>query len=510
MTPRSAPSALLFLALALASIARDGASASDAVPRRPNVVFIMADDLGYADLGCYGQQRIKTPNIDRLAADGMRFTQYYAGNAVCAPSRCVLMTGRHPGHAYVRDNRDPGTASLPREARGQVPIPADTRTVADEFKSLGYATAAIGKWGLGGVGTTGDPLRHGFDQFFGYLDQWHAHNSYPQFLYSNGQQFPLNNPPIDAHEKLPATDNADDPASYRRFNGSDYAPDRFAEKALEFLARHGDERFFLYYPTTVPHVSLQVPEESVAPYRGQFPDPPYHGEQGYTPHFTPRAAYAGMVTRLDGDVGRLLKALADRHLDERTIVVFTSDNGPTHDKAGGADTDFFESNGQLRGKKGSLYEGGIRVPCIVRWTGHVAAGSTSDRVIGAEDWYPTLLQLVGHGGPLPPGLDGISFAPTLLGQSQPPRPFLYREFPSYGGQQSVRFGDWKAIRQNMLPKKKNVQPDLTVQLYNLASDPSETNDVAAQHPDLVAQAERLLREQHTPSEVFKFPAIDGP
>lgn len=509
MICRVSTRAISLCAALFAVVPLPAATAQAAAPMRPNVLFIMADDLGYADVGCYGQQRIKTPNIDRLAADGLRFTQYYAGNAVCAPSRCVLMTGRHPGHAFVRDNRDPGPPAIPHEVRGQIPIPAELRTIAEEFKSLGYATAGFGKWGLGGPGSTGDPLRHGFDEFFGYLDQWHAHNYYPQFLYKNDLPFPLNNPPIDAHGKLPAQDDPENPANYRRFIGSDYAPDRLAEQALEFITKHGDTPFFLYYPTIVPHVALQVPEDSLSQYRGQFPDPHYDGKEGYCPQFTPRAAYAAMITRMDGDIGRLLRALADRHLAEQTIVVFTSDNGAVWGHVGGADPEFFASTANLRGYKASLYEGGIRVPCIVRWTGHIAAGTVSDRVTGHEDWYPTLLELVGYSGSLPAGLDGISLAPTLLGKPQPPRPFLYREFPSSGGQQSIRIGDWKAIRQNMLPKKKGVQPDLTIHLYNLASDPSETKDVAAEHPDVVTQAERLLREQHTPSEVYKFPAIDG-
>ncbi len=474
--------------------------------RRPNVVFIIADDLGYGDVGCNGQKRIKTPNIDRLAADGMRFTQYYAGSTVCAPSRCALLTGRHPGHGFVRDNRaGPGTESY--EFRGEVPIPADTRTLVDEFKSRGYATAGFGKWGLGGPRSIGSPLRHGFDQFFGYLDQWHAHNHYPQFIFQNDEKFPLDNPPIHVHERLPSTFDAGDPVSYRRFVGTDYVPDRLAEQALRFIDRHAGEPFFLYYPTTVPHLALQVPDESLAEYKGQWPDPPYLGTNMYSPHFTPRAAYAAMITRMDRDIGRLMQALADRKLAERTIVVFTSDNGATN--VGGVDVDFFQSTGKLRGLKMSLYEGGIRVPCIVRWTGHVPAGVTSDFVVGAEDWYATLPRLAGLGGELPAGLDGIDITPILLGQSQPARRFLYREFPNGGGQQSVRMGNWKAIRQNMLPKEKDVQPDMMIQLYDLSSDPGESNNVAGEHPDVVAQAERIFREQHTPSAVFAFPAIDG-
>jgi arylsulfatase A-like enzyme len=499
----------LLVGLAAGFLATIAPLLADQQPKRPNVVFIMADDLGYGDLGCYGQKRIKTPNIDRLAADGIRLTQYYAGSTVCAPSRCVLMTGRHPGHAFIRENRDAEPAGRPHEIRGQIPIPADARTLADEFKARGYATAGFGKWGLGGPGSTGDPLRHGFDHFFGYLDQYHAHNHYPQFIFDDGRKFPLDNPPIGMHQRLPKDLDATDPASYRRFIGTDYVPDRLAEAALDFIGQHADEPFFLYYPTTLPHVALQVPDDSLAAYQGQWPDPHYPGGNGFTPQFTPRAAYAAMITRMDRDVGRLMQALADHHLAEQTIVVLTSDNGPQPGPAGGVDPDFFQSAGQLRGSKGSLYEGGIRVPGIVRWTGRVPAGLTSDFVVGAEDWYPTLLDLVGDKGPLPEGVDGIDVAPTLLGQQQPARPFLYREFPSGGGQQTVRIGNWKAIRLNLSHGRGKVAPKPKIQLYDLAADPGEAHDVAQQHPEVVAQAEHVLVAEHTASTEFPLPRLDA-
>ena len=279
------------------------------------------------------------------------------------------------------------------------------------------------------------------------------------------------------------------------------------DQARKFVRANKDRPFFLYCPTTVPHLALQVPDDSLAEYRGKFPEKPYTGGKGYLPQQTPRAAYAAMVTRMDGEVGRLAELIDELGLAEQTIFIFTSDNGPTYDNIGGSDSDFFDSAGRLRGLKGSLYEGGVRAPTIVRWPGHVAAGSTSDRVAGFEDFLPTILELIGAKAATPAGLDGISFAPTLLGHEQPERPFLYREFPSYGGQQSVRVGPWKAIRQDLKPRKG--QPVVRTELYNLAEDEGETKDVAAAHPDVVARLEGIMQAQHAPSAVFPMPAIDG-
>jgi arylsulfatase A len=479
-------------------------AAERAAPVRPNIVFLLADDLGYGDLGSFGQKKIRTPHFDRLAAEGMRLTVHYSGSAVCAPSRCVLMTGYHPGHAFIRDNRQ----YRPKE-EGQYPIPADTVTLPKLLKRLGYICGAFGKWGLGPPDTTGEPLRQGIDRFFGYNCQAVAHNFYPTYLWSDREKVPLNNPAFAAHQKMPQGADPNDPASYARYSGKDYAPDRITEQALQFVRDNKDRPFFLYYPTTIPHLALQVPDDSLREYVGKFPEKPYLGERGYLPHRTPRAAYAAMITRLDRDFGRLVDLIQKLGLDERTIFVVTSDNGPLSDQHGGTDCDFFGSAGIFRGRKGSLYEGGIRVPCIVRWKGKIAAGSESRRVTGFEDWLPTLLELVGASDQIPSGLDGISFAPTLLGKSQPERPFLYREFPGYGGHQCVRVGDWKAVRQrlNPGPKAKKVNPG-EVELYNLASDPAESKDVAAEHPEVVQRLSRLLREQHTRSEVFPIRALD--
>ncbi len=488
-------------ALMMFALAPHGDASVFDTPVNPNIVFFLADDLGYGDLGCFGQRRIRTPNVDALAAGGMRLTRHYSGNAVCAPSRCVLMTGLHPGHAYIRNNR-----SVPPE--GQFPIPSATVTLARLLQQHDYATGAFGKWGLGGPTSSGDPLRQGFDRFFGFNCQSVAHNYYPTYLWDNDRRQPLANPAFSAQQKLPATADPNDPASYTAYIGTQYAPDLIAEQAREFIRANKDRPFLLYFPTTVPHLALQVPEDSLAEYRDAFEDAPYDGSRRYLPHRAPRAAYAAMVTRMDREIGRIVELIANLGLDERTIFVFSSDNGPLYDELGGTDTDFFRSAGPLRGRKGSLHEGGIRVPTIVRWKGHIAAGGASDRTTGFEDWLPTILELIGAEQSNPKAIDGISFAPTLLGKTQPTRPFLYREFPDGGGQQAAWIGDWKGIRPQMLPKGTSGSPNLRVELYNLIVDVGETRDLSADHPDVVAQLEAIMKSQHTPSVEFPLPGVD--
>lgn len=445
-------------------------------PKKPNIIYILADDLGYGDVGCYGQKKINTPTLDRMAKEGLRFSQHYAGNAVCAPSRCVLMTGLHSGHAQIRNNKE-------TKPDGQQPIAADTVTIARLLQALGYATGMIGKWGLGMHDSTGDPQKQGFDHFFGYYCQRHAHNHYPTFLWRNGQKVPLEGNPGGA-------------------TGKQHSHDLFEKEALDFIRKHKDRPFFLYLPFTIPHVALQVPEDSLAEYKGKWDDPPYKGGKGYQPHDHPRAAYAAMITRMDRTIGRILDLLRDLNLDEDTIILFSSDNGPTHDGVGGSDSLFFLSAGILRGFKGSLFEGGVRVPMIVRWPRRCPPGRTTDHLSGFQDVLPTLCEIAG--AKTPNKLDGISMLPTMLGKGeQKKHDFLYWEFPGYGGQQAVRMGDWKALRQNM--QKGN----LKLQLFNLAKDPSETTDVAAQNPAVVERMHAILREQHVPSSTFPFKAIDG-
>ena len=480
------------------AIAISFATAATAAP--PNIVFILADDLGYSEAGCYGQKLIKTPNIDRLAAEGMRFTRNYSGNAVCAPSRCVLMTGKHPGHAYIRNNSEV-------KPEGQKPIPDTEVTVAEILKEQGYATGAFGKWGLGAPGSEGDPIKQGFDRFFGYNCQRHAHSYYPSYLWSNDERIELkNDPPINGHAKMPEGADTSDPRTYDQFKGQDYAPDHINEQALKFIRDHKEQPFFLYYPTVIPHVALHVPDEELEPYLALgWNDPPFTKAKGYgyTPHFTPRAAYAAMITRMDRYIGRVLDLLDELELTDNTLVVFSSDNGTTH-LGLEVDYEFFESVKPLRGLKGSLYEGGVRVPLIVRWPGRVSAGSTSDYVTGFEDWLPTLAGVAD--GMIPESIDGVDLLPALTGAPAKDRQLLYREFSGYGGQQAVWSGKWKAIRQNLRPRKG--EPDMTVQLYDLSTDVSESRDVASEFPEVAKRLATLMSDQHTPSQLFPMAAID--
>ncbi len=484
------------LALLLTAFSSYGAAAD-----KPNIVFFLADDLGYGELGCYGQEKIKTPRIDSIAAEGMRFTRAYSGNAVCAPSRCVLMTSKHPGKATIRNNKRV-------EPEGQYPIGADEITLAERLKAEGYVCGAFGKWGLGNVWSEGNPTKQGFDRFFGYNCQTLAHSYYPESLWSNNDPFPLkNNPPIPGHANLAPGADPSDPASYKQFVGQDYSPDRIQKAAMAFLRENAKKPFFFFFPTTLPHVALQIPEEEMGSYRAlQWSDPPFDGRQkGYTPQFTPRAAYAAMITKLDKYVGEVLDFLREQDLAENTIVIFTSDNGPTHIPE--VDHDFFQSSSIFKGLKGDLFEGGIRIPQIIRWPRKIAPDTTTDHVTGFEDWAPTLLELIG--GKAPTGIDGVSFARTLLGKQQAPRPALYREFPGYGGQQAVWLdGRWKGIRTD-LNRAQSTSKKLTTQLYDIEKDPGESTDVAAEHPEIVKEIEAIMKREHVPSEIFPISALDG-
>ncbi len=450
-----------------------------AAEKPPNIVLIVADDLGCFELGCYGQTKIKTPNIDKLAAGGMKFTRFYSGCPVCAPSRCALMTGKHMGHATVRNN-----VQFKKGEEGQFPIRTEDMTVTELLKEKGYTTGAMGKWGLGMFDTTGSPMKHGFDLFYGYNCQGHAHSHYPTHIYRNDKR-------IDLKDNDGKT-------------GKQYTQDLFEAESLDFIEKNKAKAFFLYLPFTVPHVALQVPEDSLAEYKGKLgDDPPYDGKKlGYLPHETPRAAYAAMVTRMDRSVGRIIEKLKTAGLEKNTLVLFTSDNGPTMPSGGAGVDNGFDSAGKLRGRKGSVYEGGIRVPLIAYMPSTIKAGSTFDAPCYFPDILPTLCEFAG--AKTPDNIDGISFRPVLVGfAKQRTHDFLYWEFPGYGGQQAVISGEWKAVRQNLA---KGV---VKTELYNLAKDVSEKEDVSAQNADVVARLEKLMKDQHTPNPNFPLQAIDA-
>ena len=423
--------------------------------RRPNIIYIMADDLGQYDLGCCGGTHILTPHIDRLAATGVRFTQCYAGSTVCAPSRSVLMTGRHTGHTTVR-----GNASA--IGGGRVPLNADDVTVAEVLQSAGYTTGIVGKWGLGEPGTPGIPNKQGFDFWFGYLNQRHAHNYWTEYLWRNT-------------EKVEFAGNSPE-------NRKAYSHDLMTKEALAFIRRaaEGSKPFFLYAAYTIPHGKLHPPD-----------DKPY----GDKPWSQAEKNYAAMVTRLDGDVGRLMALLKELGLDSDTIVFFCSDNGWTPSYCGARSV--FKSGGPLRGNKGNLYEGGIRVPMLVRWPGRIKPGAVSDQVWAFWDFLPTAAEIAGAEAPA--NIDGISMLAAILGREQKQQhEFLYWEFRTGGFQQAVRWGDWKGIRHG------TQQP---LELYNLKDDLSEKSDVAKNHPEVVKKIETFVAGARTPSK--HWPALPG-
>jgi len=446
---------------------------------KPNIIYILADDLGYGDLGVYGQEKFETPNIDKLAAEGMLFSQHYSGSTVCAPSRSALMTGMHTGHTVVRGNYE-------INPEGQYPIPDDTYTIAELLKEAGYTTGAFGKWGLGYPGSEGDPNYQGFDTFYGYNCQMIGHNYYPYHLWSNQDSI-----------VLPA--NAG-------FNKGTYAPTLIHEKTIAFIEENKDTPFFAYVPSIIPHAELVVPEDIHNKFSGKFsPEKPYKGVDsgrgykigGYGSQPEPRAAFAAMITLLDEQVGEIMKKVEDLGIADNTIIIFASDNGPH--KEGGADPDYFNSNASLKGYKRDLYEGGIRVPMIVKWPGKIKEGSKTSHVSAFWDVFPTVVEITGQ--EKKNGLDGISFLPTLLGNEaqQQTHEYLYWEFHELGGRQAVRMGDWKAVKYNVL---KN--PSAKLELYDLSKDVKEENNVADEYPEIVEKIEKILREARTPSKVFSF------
>ncbi|MEZ5106907.1 MAG: arylsulfatase [Draconibacterium sp.] len=447
--------------------------------QKPNIIYILADDLGYGDLSCYGQTHFQTPNLDKMAAEGMMFTQHYAGTTVCAPSRSSLMTGLHTGHTPIRGNKE-------WKPEGQWPIPDSTFTIAEMLKSAGYTTGAFGKWGLGFVETEGSPNKQGFDEFYGYNCQRLAHNYYPGHIWDN-------------EKKVVLEENSED-----KFGT--YAPALIHQRALQFIEKNKDKPFFLYYPNIIPHAELLLPEENLSEFRGKFlPEKEYKGSEFGDPRFRvggygtqpeSHAAFAAMVTLLDKQVGEVLAKLKELGLDNNTIVMFSSDNGPHLE--GGADPDYFNSNGPLQGYKRDLYEGGIREPMIVWWPGKVEAGSKTDHVSAFWDVMPTVADIAGI--EVPKNIDGISFLPTLLNQNkQVEHDYMYWEFHEQGGRKALRKGNWKLVRYNLF------NPEMTTtELYDLSKDISEENNLAEEYPELVKELMELMNSAHTESEVFPF------
>ncbi|HCQ39065.1 MAG TPA: sulfatase [Verrucomicrobiales bacterium] len=485
------------VALCSLALLQTTVSASEAKSPGANIVFILADDLGWGELGCYGQKKIKTPNIDRLASEGVRFLRHYTGAPVCAPARCVLMTGRHLGNAEIRNNGDSGNG---KPFPGQWPITVQAVTIAESLQKKGYATGGFGKWGLGPTDSSGSPIRQGFDRFYGYNCQRNAHSFFPPFLDDDEGIDPINPNPIAGHRRKPeGVIIADD------FRAKTYAPDRILEEALKFIDANRAGPFFLYCPFVEPHVAMHPPAEWVDRYPREWDKEkgPYRGQNGYLPHPRPRAGYAAMISDLDEHVGAILNRLEKHQLVENTIVIFTSDNGTTHRSrdpkfgVGGVDADFFNSTAGLRGFKGSVYEGGMRVPCIVRWPGMTKPGTIDNTPSYFPDWFPSLCDVAG--APHPKGLDGDSLLPLVLNTGNKGATFQRRkpmiwEFHGYRGQLAVMEGKWKAVRQKVRTKKPGPW-----ELYDLDEDPAETTDLASEHPKVLKRLEKAFFADRTES-----------
>ena len=464
------PSKIFIIIATIILISANSTKAGKEVSRKPNLIFILADDLGYGDLGCFGQKKIKTPNLDGMAKKGMKLTQFYAGSTVCAPSRCVLMTGLHTGHAYIRGN---GRHNL---------RPSDF-TVAELFKKAGYKTGCFGKWGLGNEGTDGIPTKQGFDSFYGYLHQGHAHNYYPTFLIKNESRIKLRNIP-EQESKTGAGW-----ASVRR----DYSHDLITENALHWIDMNHNEQFFLYLPFTIPHANNEGKRGTKD---GQeVPDYGIYRDKNWT---NQNKGQAAMITRMDSDIGRILSKLNKYKISNNTLIIFSSDNG--HHREGGNDPEFFNANGPLRGMKRDLYEGGIRVPTIAYWPNRIKAGSTSDQPFYFGDLMATAAELAGTSSPS--ALDSISFLPTFINNSkqQKKREFIYWEFLEKKGAQALVLGEsgrWKALRKNSA-----IAP---IEIYDLKNDIGEVNNIANIHPEIVSKAEELFKTEHVSNPLWKKP-----
>ncbi len=454
--------------------------AKKSCPEKPNIIYILADDLGYGDLSCYGQEKFSTPNIDKLAQNGIKFTQHYSGSAVSAPSRCTLMTGMHTGHAYIRGNKEL------KDKEGQTPMPASTYTLPEMLKTAGYTTGAFGKWGLGFPGSEGDPNMQGFDTFYGYNCQRMAHRYYPPYLWDNQKQ-----------DFLPGNDWT---------NTVTYAPDVIQERTLKFIEDNKDRPFFAYVPIVQPHAELIAPDDSIlAKFLGKYDEHPFIAEEGgdygpnmieskYCSQATPHAVFASMVYRVDVYVGQILAKLEELGIADNTIVMFSSDNGPHVE--GGAEPAYFNSAGGLKGVKRDMYEGGIRNVFLTQWPKHIKAGTVSNHPSAFWDVMPTLADIAGV--KMTNKIDGISFLPTLTGKGkQKNHEMMYWELNTGGGRVAVRMGDWKGV---LYKSDKSTLKDL--ELYNLATDEKETNNVAKANPEIVAKLQQIIKSAHVDSKIF--------
>lgn len=505
------PKQILYHAGALSCICLLALPEGNASRKRPNVIYILMDDLGYGDLGCYGQEKIETPNIDRLRENGIRFTQHYSGSPVSAPSRCVLLTGQHSGHAQIRANDElPGRGDVNShqamfehpELEGQAPLKAGTVTLGTMMQQAGYRTACIGKWGLGYPGSEGEPNLQGFDFFYGYNCQRQAHTYYPPFLYRNNKREYLNNKVLDPHRTALAKD-ADpyDEKNYAYLTQEQYANDLIFDEVIRFVDENATDPFFLMWTTPLPHVSLQAPERWVNHYVRKFGDEKPKPQGGYYPCRYPHATYAAMISYFDEQVGKLIDELKQKGIYENTVIIFTSDNGPTFN--GGSDSPWFNSGGLFKSEYGwgkcFLHEGGIRVPMIVNWSGKIKGGKETDHICAFQDVMPTLAELAKI--KCPP-TDGISFLPVLLGKkTKQEHEYLYFEYPDKKiGLKAVRWGKWKGIIENIR------QGNTKMQLYDLETDLREEHDIAAEHPEIVQKLIEIMNAAHTEPEnpVFRF------
>ena len=451
----------------------------------PNVIYILADDLGYGELGCYGQTKIKTPNIDNLAKNGMRFTRHYSGAPVCAPSRGVLLSGRQLSKAYIRNNRE-------IQPEGQKPIPNPGMTLAQIFKNQGYATGAFGKWGLGFVGSSSDPKALGFDMFYGYNCQRVAHTYYPRHMWKNDQKIIINEKPVPGHYRKAVGPDFD----FSQFYGKNYAPDLILDEALKFIRKNAKKPFFAYIPFVEPHLAMHPPHEWVEQYPKSWDKPRKSYKANYLPHLRPRAGYAAMISDLDEHVGKVIALLKELDITKNTLVIFSSDNGASHCIE--VDHKFFNSGLGLRGLKGSVYEGGLRVPMIASWPSKIKAGSESAHVSGFVDVLATACDLLQ--AKVPKVSDGVSFLPELLGKKQSIQPVLAWEFQGYGGQQAIILkGRWKGVRQGLMKKQSKWE------LYDLEKDPYEKNNLASSMPEMVDNIHKAMLQNRSNSAEFRMP-----